>query len=334
MAEGILLCTDVAARGLDLPAVDYIFQYDAPEDTADYVHRVGRTARMGRKGQAILFLTASEMEYLDILKQRAIIPEPLSFSSILQSLHSDAAKNRIYDDSRGGSPAGAILLKQFETLVHAHPTLHESAINAYHAFLRAYAAYPKLLKPVFHPRKLHIGHVARSFALNEAPKALAKSEIVSKQKKAATMEATKEKFEQQMSGKVGKKGGKKRKLSASSSAGVDGNDDEEQLSAGVRPAFGERDRLRNAAAAAADAMFKNRQEAKEARAAKAKAKAATPGSKSGKVTSSAWKIGNEHAASGGSMSSKGNKGIDRARTQKVAQQFKRKKLDLTSEFAA
>ena len=71
-AEGILLCTDVAARGLDLPAVDYILQYDAPEDTADYIHRVGRTARMGRKGQAILFLTSEEMEYLNILKDKSV----------------------------------------------------------------------------------------------------------------------------------------------------------------------------------------------------------------------------------------------------------------------
>ena len=71
-AEGILLCTDVAARGLDLPAVDYILQYDPPEDTADYIHRVGRTARMGRKGQAVLFLMSSELDYLNILKDKAV----------------------------------------------------------------------------------------------------------------------------------------------------------------------------------------------------------------------------------------------------------------------
>jgi superfamily II DNA/RNA helicase len=46
--SGILLCTDVAARGLDLPNVDWILQYDPPCETADYVHRIGRTARKGR----------------------------------------------------------------------------------------------------------------------------------------------------------------------------------------------------------------------------------------------------------------------------------------------
>ncbi|KAF9591918.1 hypothetical protein IFM89_010276 [Coptis chinensis] len=56
LSSGILLCTDVAARGLDIPGIDWIVQYDPPQDPNVFVHRVGRTARFGRSGRAILFL--------------------------------------------------------------------------------------------------------------------------------------------------------------------------------------------------------------------------------------------------------------------------------------
>lgn len=80
---GVLLCTDVAARGLDLPAVDWILQYDPPNETAEYVHRVGRTARKGMKGSALLFLLPSERGYLDNLRAHRLEPLPLSLQSTL-----------------------------------------------------------------------------------------------------------------------------------------------------------------------------------------------------------------------------------------------------------
>jgi ATP-dependent RNA helicase RhlB len=51
----ILVATDVAARGLHIPAVSHVFNFDMPQDAADYVHRIGRTARLGAKGEAISF---------------------------------------------------------------------------------------------------------------------------------------------------------------------------------------------------------------------------------------------------------------------------------------
>jgi superfamily II DNA/RNA helicase len=54
--SGVMFSTDVAARGLDLPDVDWIVQLAAPKDPAFFVHRVGRTARAGRKGGALLFI--------------------------------------------------------------------------------------------------------------------------------------------------------------------------------------------------------------------------------------------------------------------------------------
>ncbi|KAF8446471.1 P-loop containing nucleoside triphosphate hydrolase protein [Terfezia claveryi] len=57
-----LFATDIVARGLDFPAVDWVIQVDCPEDSATYIHRVGRTARMNKDGSAVLFLCPSEVE--------------------------------------------------------------------------------------------------------------------------------------------------------------------------------------------------------------------------------------------------------------------------------
>ncbi|MBV9578622.1 MAG: C-terminal helicase domain-containing protein, partial [Chloroflexi bacterium] len=51
-----LVATDVAARGLDIPEVSHVFNYDIPEDSEAYVHRIGRTARAGRSGRAVTFV--------------------------------------------------------------------------------------------------------------------------------------------------------------------------------------------------------------------------------------------------------------------------------------
>jgi len=58
----VLFCTDIAARGLDFPAVHWVVQADCPEDANTYVHRAGRTARFEKDGQALLFLLPSEEE--------------------------------------------------------------------------------------------------------------------------------------------------------------------------------------------------------------------------------------------------------------------------------
>lgn len=56
----LMVCTDVAARGLDIQGVTHIFNFDVPENPEDYVHRVGRTARMGKRGRAFTFVTRED----------------------------------------------------------------------------------------------------------------------------------------------------------------------------------------------------------------------------------------------------------------------------------
>lgn len=71
--QGTLICTDVAARGLDIPAVDWIVQFDPPDDPRDYIHRVGRTARGANgKGKSLMFLQPNEVGFLGHLKEAKV----------------------------------------------------------------------------------------------------------------------------------------------------------------------------------------------------------------------------------------------------------------------
>lgn len=71
--KGTLICTDVAARGLDIPSVDWIIQFDPPDDPRDYIHRVGRTARGANgKGRSLMFLQPSEVGFLRHLKEARV----------------------------------------------------------------------------------------------------------------------------------------------------------------------------------------------------------------------------------------------------------------------
>ncbi|KAK4115180.1 DEAD-domain-containing protein [Canariomyces notabilis] len=69
-AARILVATDVAARGLDIPEVKLVINYDIPRDPDDYIHRVGRTARAGRKGDAITFVGQRDVDLVLAIEQR------------------------------------------------------------------------------------------------------------------------------------------------------------------------------------------------------------------------------------------------------------------------
>ncbi len=63
----VLVATNLAARGLDIPAVSHVINYDMPDNVEEYVHRIGRTARMGRQGTAITFVSEWDFEMLDTI---------------------------------------------------------------------------------------------------------------------------------------------------------------------------------------------------------------------------------------------------------------------------
>ncbi|XP_009764877.1 DEAD-box ATP-dependent RNA helicase 18 [Nicotiana sylvestris] len=98
LSSGILLCTDVAARGLDIPGVDYIIQYDPPQDHKMFIHRVGRTARLGRQGSAVVFLLPKEEAYVEFLCIQGVFLEEGECASeapdIIDEIRSAAKKDR------------------------------------------------------------------------------------------------------------------------------------------------------------------------------------------------------------------------------------------------
>ena len=69
---GVLLCTNIAARGLDFPLVDWVIQFDIPDQIDTYVHRVGRTARYKSEGRSLVFVSEHERPFVEELHKKGI----------------------------------------------------------------------------------------------------------------------------------------------------------------------------------------------------------------------------------------------------------------------
>ncbi|XP_043213595.1 ATP-dependent RNA helicase DDX18-like, partial [Amphibalanus amphitrite] len=144
--SGILLCTDVAARGLDIPAVDWIVQFDPPDDPKEYIHRVGRTARgMGGRGHALLILRPEELGFLRFLKHAKVPLNEFEFSWA-----------KIAD-----------IQNQLERLITNNYFLNQSAKEAFRAYVHAYNSHS--LKSIFDIEQLDLKSVGRSFGFTVPP---------------------------------------------------------------------------------------------------------------------------------------------------------------------
>lgn len=94
-----LFATDVVARGLDFPAVDWVIQLDCPEDADTYIHRVGRTARYERDGRAVLFLEPSEEEgMVKRLEQKKVTVEKINVRQNKQQSIKNQLQNMCFKD--------------------------------------------------------------------------------------------------------------------------------------------------------------------------------------------------------------------------------------------
>ena len=101
-----LLCaSDVAARGLDIPDVSHVFNYDVPHHADDYVHRIGRTGRAGRTGEAFMIVTPADAKNIDkVLKLIGKTPEEVTIDGVDFSAIKD--ERRASSRDRGGRTSG------------------------------------------------------------------------------------------------------------------------------------------------------------------------------------------------------------------------------------
>nr|CDS28531.1 DEAD box ATP dependent RNA helicase [Hymenolepis microstoma] len=143
--SAILLCTDVGARGLDIPEVDWIVQFDPPDDPKDYIHRVGRTARAGKSGSALLILRPHELGFLDVLRNSRVTP-----------VEYEVASNKVAD-----------VQSALEKLISTNYLLASSAHEAFKGIVRSYNS-SKLA--CFNVNELDLSALAKTCGLTVIPK--------------------------------------------------------------------------------------------------------------------------------------------------------------------
>jgi ATP-dependent RNA helicase DDX31/DBP7 len=173
-----LICTDVAARGLDFPQLSATVQYDPSGDLQDYVHRIGRAARFGRVCEAILFQTPVE-SYVDALKSFVGGESCRKIEHVHGAALADETLAHISDVVASKPPPGTPTeqdprsieaLQQVQRAVNANEKLKSKAQAAMVAHMRAYAAHPRGMKEYLPLKQLPKGHIAASMGLSESPK--------------------------------------------------------------------------------------------------------------------------------------------------------------------
>ncbi|KAL8748549.1 MAG: hypothetical protein Q9199_008165 [Rusavskia elegans] len=125
----ILLTTDVAARGLDIPQVDLVIQIDPPSDPKVFLHRCGRAGRAGRKGLSVIFLQPGrEEEYVSFLEVRKTAVSPLDLPTTSSSTTAD-------DD------AATQTTSKIRQIVRTDRALHDKAQRAFVSWVKAYSKH-------------------------------------------------------------------------------------------------------------------------------------------------------------------------------------------------
>lgn len=148
----LLLTTDVAARGLDIPAVDVVVQIDPPSDPKAFLHRCGRAGRAGRKGLSVVFLEPGrEEDYISFLSIRQTPIEPLMIPDISID-PSDAAK----------------VTSVFHQIIRKDRAHHDKGQKAFVSWVRSYSKHQA--SSIFQVTDLDWAELAKAWGLLKMPK--------------------------------------------------------------------------------------------------------------------------------------------------------------------
>mmetsp|Transcript_35980 Transcript_35980/g.56155 ORF Transcript_35980/g.56155 Transcript_35980/m.56155 type:complete len:304 (-) Transcript_35980:98-1009(-) len=142
--HAVLFCTDVAARGLDIPDVSWIIQFDAPQDPQHFIHRVGRTGRMGKRGQTLIFLAPEERPYISFLASLGVKALEIEPASAVHNILSEA-----------------------RDAVKSDRALFDASLRAYVSIVRAYREHR--CESIFKIADLDLGGLANCMGLIKLP---------------------------------------------------------------------------------------------------------------------------------------------------------------------
>lgn len=152
LTPSILLTTDVAARGLDIPQVDLVIQLDPPSDPKTFLHRCGRAGRAGRKGTAVTFLSAGkEEDYIEFLRIRQTPIYPLSSPAI----------NPTSEDAEDCAA-------RIRAVVLTDRAIHDIAQRAFVSWVQAYSKHSA--SSIFAVADLDLSAQAHAWGLLKLPK--------------------------------------------------------------------------------------------------------------------------------------------------------------------